>query len=357
MDYLSLILIPAMLTFFLSFLLTPLGIILAWTFGIIDDPKKNKHPKVIHTYKTPRGAGFTLFIAITIVSMVFLPQDKHLVGILSGAAILVFFGVLDDKFNLNPYLRLAIQFLAVLVPIAAGVGIAFVTNPLGGIVNLSEPRIFLEILGKQRSILLLADIFAIFWIVSITNFVNMGAKGVDGQLSGTVAIAAIVIALLSFQFSADITEWPVVILASIVSGAYLGFLPWHIHPQKIMPGFSGSNLAGYMLAILAILTTTKVGTLMVALAIPLIDTGYTIIRRIVSGKSPVWGDRGHLHHRLLDLGFSKSQVAAIYWGSTAILGIAALYLNSASKLYTIVGVAIFLGNLLLWITYRLKSSD
>ncbi len=122
-----------------------------------------------------------------------------------------------------------------------------------------------------------------------------------------------------------------------------------------MPGFSGSNLAGYFLAILSILSTTKVGTLMVVLGIPLIDTGYTIVRRILSGRSPIWGDRGHLHHRLLDVGVSKRRVVYIYWLFTLALGILALNLNAASKLYTMVGTGIIVGGVILWLTYRPKK--
>jgi len=94
---------------------------------------------------------------------------------------------------------------------------------------------------------------------------------------------------------------------------------------------------------------------MVVLGVPLVDTGYTIVRRILSRKSPVWGDRGHLHHKLLDAGLTKRQVAYFYWLVTAILGCLALYLNTSSKLYTMVGVAVLIGGLLLWLTYRPKS--
>ncbi|OGM09555.1 hypothetical protein A2159_00200 [Candidatus Woesebacteria bacterium RBG_13_34_9] len=185
------------------------------------------------------------------------------------------------------------------------------------------------------------------------NFVNIGASGIDGQLSGTTVIASFVIALLSLRYSADITQWPVTILASITCGAYLGFLPWHVYPQKIMPGFGGSTMAGFMLAVLSILSTTKVGTLMVVLAVPLLDTGFTIIRRISSGKSPFWGDRGHLHHKLLDMGWSKRSVALFYWFTSAFLGLLALNLSATNKLYTIIGVGIFISGLFL--IYRQKQ--
>jgi UDP-GlcNAc:undecaprenyl-phosphate GlcNAc-1-phosphate transferase len=350
----NLFLLPWLVAAVIAFLTTPLVIKFAAKLGIIDDPRTNKHPKVIHTYPVPRGGGIPIFLALLVSSLIFLPVDKQLVGILAGAAILVVMGTLDDKYNLNPYLRLGLGFLAAAAPIAAGIGIAFISNPLGGTIDLSRPQIIFNFLGSH-SIWILSDLFAILWITFLMNMVNMGAKGVDGQLSGVTVIAALTIAFLSLRFSADITQWPVIILAAITAGAYLGFLPWHIFPQKIMPGYGGSTMAGYLLAVLSILSTTKVGALMVVLGVPLIDTGYTIVRRIISGKSPVWGDRGHLHHRLLDAGLTKRQVAYFYWGITAILGFLALNLNTATKLYTMIGIALGIGGLIIWLTYRPKQ--
>lgn len=347
--------LSALLSLLITYLTTPLVIKWANKIGIIDDPKTHKHPKVIHTYPVPRGGGLAIYIGIIVSSLIFLPLDKHLLGILIGATLVVILGVFDDKFDLNPYGRLAMQFIAASIPIAAGIGIAFITNPKGGIIDLSHPQIAIQLLGKTRHIWAIADTLAIIWIVFLMNILNMGAKGVDGQLPGVVSIAAATIALLSLEYSADITQWPIIILASITAGAYIGFLPWNIFPQKIMPSYSGSTLAGFILAVLSILSTTKVGTLMVVLGVPLVDTGYTIIRRVASGKSPVWGDRGHLHHRLLDAGLSKRQVAAFYWLATAILGVFALNLNTASKLYTISGVILIIGGLLLWLTYKPKT--
>ena len=353
MDYLrNLFLLPWIVAFIFSFVTTPVVIKFGKRLGIIDDPNKNKHVKVIHTYPIPRGGGIPIFIALLATSLIFLNLDKHIIGILIGATILVVMGFLDDRYNLNPYLRLAIGFVAAEIPILAGIGIAFVSNPFGGIIDLSHPQINFVLFGMPHSIWLLSDLFAIFWITFLMNIVNMGAKGVDGQLSGVVVISALTIALIALKFSGDSSQWPVIVLAAITAGAYLGFLPWHIFPQKIMPGYGGSSLAGYLLAILSILSTTKVGVLLVVLGVPLIDTGYTIIRRISQGKSPVWGDRGHLHHKLLDAGLSKTQVTLFYWGVTALLGILALNLNTASKLYTMIGIAVFLGGLILFLTKK-----
>lgn len=351
---LKLLILPGLAAALVSYFSTPLVIKFAKKFGIIDDPRLHKHPKVIHTYPVPRGGGVAIFAAVLIASLLYLPFDKHLKGILFGALMLTVLGTLDDKFDLNPYLRLFVQFLAAASPIAAGIGIAFISNPFGGLIDLSHPQINFNFLGEPRSIWIISDLFALFWIVTLMNFINMGAKGVDGQLPGVSAIAAITIAFLSLRFSADITQWPVIVLASVTAGSFLGFLPFSVYPQKIMPSFSGSNLAGYLLAVLSILSTTKVGTLLVVLGVPLVDSGYTIVRRISQGKSPVWGDRGHLHHRLLDAGFTKRQVAYFYWIATALLGALALHLNTSRKLYTIVGLTAAVGGLLLFLTKKRK---
>ncbi|MEK7472426.1 MAG: MraY family glycosyltransferase [Patescibacteria group bacterium] len=334
----NLLFIPLFIAFLVSYFITPVVIKYAKILKIMDDPKKNRHPKVIHTTPIPRGGGIPVFLSILVASLIFIPVDKHLISILLGAFVIFIMGFLDDRYNLNPYLRIGLGFLAAIIPIASGIGIAFLTNPFGGIFDLSNP--------------IISDIFALVWIVFMMNMLNMGAKGIDGQLSGVTIISALTITALSFYYSSDITQWPVILITGITAGAFLGFLPWHKYPQKIMPGYGGATLAGYMLAIASILSTTKVGTLIVVLGIPLIDTGYTIIRRILSGKSPVWGDRGHLHHKLLDSGLSKKQVSQIYWSLTAILGILALNLNSTYKLYTIIGVSLVLGGLILWLTYR-----
>jgi len=305
------IFLPLVVSFVIAYCATPIIIKYADKLNIIDDPKKTNHPKVIHTRPTPRGGGIIIFLSILIASLIFLPVDKHLVGILVGALILSIMGFLDDIYNLNPYLRLIFGLLAAVAPVAAGIGIAFITNPFGGTVDLSYPRYGFYLFNSYHSIWLISDLFAIFWITFLMNAINMGAKGIDGQLSGVSAIAALTIAVFSLKYSGDITQWPVIILAVITAGAFLGFLPWNMFPQKIMPGYGGGILAGYMLAVLSILSTAKVGILIVVLGIPLVDTGITITRRVLSGKSPVWGDRGHLHHRLLDIGVSKQNITIL----------------------------------------------
>lgn len=123
-----------------------------------------------------------------------------------------------------------------------------------------------------------------------------------------------------------------------------------------MPGYSGKTIAGLMLAVLSILSTAKVATLMLVLGIPLIDAGYLVVKRIVLGKSPVWGNREHFHHRLLDLGWSKKKIAVFYWFITLLLGILALNLNSKQKLYTMFMLIFIFFGIILWIKFFSTSS-
>jgi len=349
----KLIFFPLTFSFLFSFITTPLVIFIYRKLGWVEKPHRKKDT---HTYPVPRGGGIPILISLVLTSIIFLPQDKYWWGIIGGVILLGIMGILDDQIDLNPYFRLLGCFLAAGMVVAAGIGIAFITNPLGGILKLDQPRIYFYLLGETRSIWVLADIFALIWIVFLTNIVNW-AKGFDGQLPGIVVVAALTIAILAFRFSADITQWPVTILAAITAGAYLGFLPFNFYPQKIMPGYGGGAIAGFMLAVLAILSTTKVGTAIVVLGIPFVDACYSIIRRIASGRSPVWGDRGHLHHKILDeWKWGKRKAAIFYWLITAFLGFLALNLSSLQKFYTILMLAVIIGGLLLWLSFWKASS-
>ncbi|PIS09284.1 hypothetical protein COT75_02145 [Candidatus Beckwithbacteria bacterium CG10_big_fil_rev_8_21_14_0_10_34_10] len=355
MDFLLLLKI-FLFTSFVSVLTTPLVIWVYKKFSWLDDPKLKTKANVIHKYPVPRGGGIAVYIAVFLSSLIFLPFDKHLIGILLGGFLILIIGVLDDRFDLNPYLRLGVGLLAASLVVVAGIGIPFISNPFGKIIQLNQPQIPIYVFGKLRTIWVLADIFAILWITWWMNFVNW-SKGIDGQLPGIVVIAGLTIAIFSLRFSADITQWPVIILALITAGAYFGFLPWNFYPQKIMPGYSGGALAGYLLAVLTILSTTKVGTGMVVLAIPLIDAFYTILRRLKAKKSPVWADAGHLHHRLMKLGWGKRRVAIFYWLVSAFFGFLAIRLNSQAKFYTILLLGVFFAGILLWFKYFSSSLD
>lgn len=352
---LSIFFLPLILATISSFVFSPLIIFVYRLFGWIDDPKKNPHEKVVHTSPVPRGGGVVVFLSILISSGLFLGYDKHSLGILFGCLILAVVGVLDDIYDLSPYLRLGLGLVAAIVVVASGIGISFITNPFGGVIDLSQLQISFDMFGGLRTIWVWSDIFAIIWILWSMNMVNW-AKGLDGQLPGIVVVAAIVIGILSLQFTEDVTQWSVSILAAITAGAYLGFLPWNFYPQKMMPGYGGGTIAGYLLAILSILSGAKLATMIIVLGVPMMDAVYTIIRRITSGKSPVWGDRGHLHHKLMDLGWGKRRVSIFYWITTGLLGLVALQLNSKQKMFTIVLLILGVGGLLLWLNYFISYS-
>ncbi len=347
----SLFFLPAFFAFILSASITPLVILLYRHFRLVDDPRQNRHAKVTHTRPVPRGGGIPIFLTLALLGLIFIGPDKHFLGILSGAAILACVGVLDDIFNLSPYLRVATGILAALAVVAAGIGIAFITNPFGppgSVIHLNRPQIAFTFAGTTHTIWVLADLFAFIWILWTSNIVNW-SKGLDGQMPGFVAIAALFLGLLSFSFAGDFTQWPVITLAAITSGSFLGLLFFNFYPQKIMPGYGGGSLAGFLLAVLAILSGAKVAALILILGIPMADATFTIIRRLLHGKSPVWGDRGHLHHRLFDAGWSKPKIAYFYWGATAFLGLLTLQLNSTQKVFTIATISLITAGLILWL--------
>jgi len=348
----ELFLIPLLSSTMVSFITTPIAILLAKKYGLVDNPKTHLLAKVVHQYTVPRGGGLPIFLSL-LTTLIFLPLNKALWGILLGASLTLIVGLLDDKFEekISPLIRLATNFLAAACVVGAGIGIAFITNPLsGGILRLDGPRIIINLLGKTRSIWILSDLLALVWISWCMNFVGW-SSGLDGQLPGFVAISAFFIGLLSLRFTQDVTSWPVVILAAITAGAYLGFLPWNFYPQKIIPGYGGKSLAGFLLGVLSILSGAKFATAILVLGIPLTDAVFVMWKRIAEGRSPlVGGRREHLHHRLMNLGWGKRKIALFYWVSSGFLGILALNLNSQQKFYTIILLPILFIVFILWIS-------
>lgn len=351
MDNLHLTLFPFLLAAVVSWAVTPVVIYFYRSFGWLVDRKKTKHPAHTHAEPVPKGGGVSVLLGVVLAALVFLPMDGHLAAILVAGFLVVAVGVLDDIYDINPYIRLGTNLVASLIVVGAGIGISYVTNPFSnGVIMLDGWVWQLDWLGEGRSIVIWADLLALLWIPFVMNSINW-SKGLDGQLPGIVVVAGVVIGLLSFQYSADVAQWPVAVLAFGLAGAYAGYLPFNFFPQRSMPGYGGGSFAGFMLATLAILSTTKIGTALVVLGIPLIDAVYIGIRRIAQGRSPVWGDRGHLHHRLMELGWGKRRIAVFYWVVTAFLGYMALKLDSTQKLYTIVLVGLLMGGFLLWISY------
>lgn len=347
--------------FLVTTLTTPGTILLAKRFKLVDDPKLRPHPAHIQHRVIPRAGGLAIYLGILATMFVFLPMEKHLLGIILGITILLVTGIIDDKvLNFNPYARLALLFLAAGIAVGSGIGISFITNPFAGFQNmpllLSDSVVHLDgiIIPFQffgpHKLILLADLFALFWIVILTQVINW-SKGVDGQMPGITAVASLVLGFLSLKlfYQGDPNQLNIAKLAFITTGASLAFLIFNWHPAKIFPGFSGSTILAFMLAVISILSGAKIATALLVLAIPTADFVYTIIRRISKGQSPVLGDRGHLHHRLLNLGWSHQQISLFYILGSAMLGATALLASTEGKILAAALTAVAFLGFVLWL--------
>ncbi len=355
------LLIIFLFSFVITLIFTPVTIKLAKRFGLIDDPNLRPHPAKIHKRSVPRAGGLAIYLAIITSIILFIPFSPYLTGIILGISILLITGIIDDKkVSFSPYTRLFLICLAAICPVIFGIGISFIANPFFGLnflsANLSTPYIqFNEIIFPVnvlgiKEIIPVANIFAFLFIVTLTQIINW-SKGIDGQMPGITLVASLTLGALSLKlfFGGDPNQLEVAKLSFIVAGTSLGFLVFNWYPAKIFPGFSGSTILAFMLAVLAILSGAKVATAFLVLAIPAVDFFYTITRRVFAGKSPVWGDRGHLHHRLLDLGFSQPQIALFYIFVSVILGGVALFVSSQGKFFGVLVVAIVFFMFILWV--------
>ena len=347
--------IPFVFALLVTAIATPLALKIISRLGLIDDPKLHDHPGVIHTKPVPRGGGLPLFIGILIPSIFFLPINNITIAIFIAAFLMLSVGLIDDKLNargkdVSPYLRFVINILCAIIVVGSGVGIPFITNPFGGILHLDQIFISLPILPLQIS---LSSFFAILWIIWVMNVLNW-SKGVDGQMPGIVAISALTIGFLSFRFPLSDPLAPMdAILSFITAGAAVGFLIYNFYPAKIFPGY-GATAIYLILAIVSMLSSAKLATAILVMGVPAVDAGFTIFRRLIAKKSPFKGDRGHLHHLLLHLGYSQRQIALFYWLISAILGIVALSLDSKSKVFAIIMVLVISGGGLLFLHFIVK---
>jgi UDP-GlcNAc:undecaprenyl-phosphate GlcNAc-1-phosphate transferase len=347
-------LLPAAIAGLTTFLITPWVITLARYLKLVDDPKKRLHPAHTHTGIIPRAGGLALFVGFMVPVILFLPLNKTIVGICVAAFLTVLIGLFDDLEDLSPYVRFIGNIATAVIVVAAGTGIPFITNPLGGVIPLDMWRISFNFFGPH-SIVVLADLFAIIWIVWTMNIVGW-SSGVDGQMPGFVVVTAAFLGIVSLRFTThDVTQSIVTLLAFITAGTFLGFLPWNFFPQKIMPGYGGKTLAGLLLATIAILSGGKVGSALLLLAIPMIDALYSLLRRIMSKKSPFRADRNHLHHHLLDLGWGKRRIALFYWVVSFILGLLTLLFTSQQKIFALVMVTVMLVGIIVWVSKVVKK--
>ena len=306
--------VSIVLSFIISFAMTPVVKTFAIKVGAVDIPKDNRR---MHDHPIPRMGGLAIFMGFLLTVVLFADLTQEIRGILVGAIIIAALGAIDDIVALNAWVKLAGQIIAAVVAVSNGVVIHLFMNP--NIFSGSE-YIMLESLSIPITVL---------WIVGVTNAVNL-IDGLDGLACGVSTIAS----LTMFVVALLVSQSNVAVVLAALMGACLGFLPYNMNPAKIFMGDTGALLLGFVLA-----TTSAVGMFkfyavvtflvpLLALALPLLDTLLAIIRRILRGQSPFAPDRGHLHHRLVDMGLNQKQAVAIMYAISAMLGLCAVVVVS-----------------------------
>ncbi len=298
------------LAFAISLAATPFVITLAHKIGAVDVPDSERR---VHKKPVPRLGGLAIFYGFLISLLFFAKIDQQLRGILIGALIIVGIGILDDVKQLSALTKLAAQILAAIAVVINDVRIEAISVPL----FISPSGIF------QLGFLSIP--ITIVWVIIVTNAVNL-IDGLDGLAVGISSIAS-----FSLFFIAILAgEQNVAIIAAALSGGCLGFLPYNFNPAKIFMGDTGSQFLGYMLSVICIQGLFK-GYVIISfiipfliLGLPLFDTIFAILRRAWNHKPIMGADRGHLHHRLLDNGFTQKQTVAILYVIASVLGISAV---------------------------------
>lgn len=337
------ILLSFLSSFAVTVIATPIFIKIVRKFKILDDPKTHNHPAIIHNKPIPRGGGLPIFTGVLISGLLFLPKNEVTISLFIASFIALLIGILDDKLDISPYIRFLMNIISALIVVSAGVAVTFITNPFGGILFLNQ-------------IPFLPQIIALVWIVWAMNMLNW-SKGVDGQMPGIVAISALVIGILSLRFPIiDANSIVAAKLSFIIAGSSLGFLLFNFYPAKIFPGYSATSIY-LLLAVVSILSSAKLATAILVMGVPMMDGIFTILRRIMSGKSPFWHDKKHLHHLLLSMGVSQRYIALSYWTFSAILGFLALVLSSKAKLFAIIMLLIIVFGGILFLQYIIKKAN
>ena len=323
--------------FIIANLITPVVKSFAKTVGAMDIPDAKRH---IHKAPTPRMGGLAIFLGFLLSVLVFADITTQIRGILLGAILIVVVGAIDDVLNLNAWLKFGVQILAAVIAVLSGVIISVVTNPL---LVTTEQALTVGVLSVPVTVL---------WIVAVTNSVNL-IDGLDGLACGVSAIASLSMLVVSMLVS-DANANVAIVLAALC-GACLGFIPYNLNPAKIFMGDTGALLLGYILATVSVIGMFKFYAIItfilpvLALAVPLMDTTFAFTRRILHGQSPFHADRGHFHHRLLDMGLSQKQAVAVLYAVSAILGLAAVVLTSTGATKAIVAAIAFVIAVCIWL--------
>jgi UDP-GlcNAc:undecaprenyl-phosphate/decaprenyl-phosphate GlcNAc-1-phosphate transferase len=323
----------------ISFVLVPVVRRIALRIDAVDRPDHRR----VNVVPIPRGGGVAVALSFIAVVLVFSALNAEygfltvpttidtgsLVALLLGGALAAAFGVLDDYFDLRARWQFAAQLVLAGLAVGLGVTIEVLSNPLS--------RELIQIDG------LFAVGFTVVWIVGMINSINF-IDGLDGLSSGVVFIAAVTLGLISLTL---VSQLYVAVLCFALAGALLGFLRYNFHPATVFVGTSGVMFMGYTLAVLSILGTAKIAVALLVLAVPIIDAFWIIVRRLAQRRSPFSPDRGHLHHRLLDVGLSHRQTVLLIYGICIGLGGLSLLLSGAGQLYAFLGVFVLIGLALL----------
>lgn len=307
----------------ISFGATPLVKALAFKVGAVDVPKDARR---MHKVPIPRMGGLAIFLAFIFSVLLFAEVDREIQGILLGSVIIVVVGVLDDIMTLRAIPKFIVQIIAAVVVILHGVRIEFITNPFpgDGLTYIALPA-------------WLSVAVTVIWIVAITNAVNFidGLDGLAVGVSGISAATMLVVALM-------VAENNIAVIMAALLGACLGFIPYNFNPAKIFMGDTGSTFLGFILATISLQGLFKLYAIIsfavpfLILGVPIFDICFAVIRRLAKGQSPLQADRGHVHHRLIDMGFSQKQTVAITYMLTAILGLAAVVLTTSGEVKTLI---------------------
>lgn len=313
--------------------LTPIVRVFAYKIGAVDVPKDNRR---MHKKPMPLLGGLSIFLGFTISGLLFCKITPSLVAAWFGGLLIIVIGILDDKYALNAWIKLLGQLASAAIAVC-----------IGG-VQIDHINLF----GRYIQFGALAIPITIFWIVGMTNAINL-IDGLDGLACGVSAISSMSLLIVTLMHA----DLEVAMLTAILTGACIGFLPFNKNPAKIFMGDTGALFLGYMLSILSIIgvfKTTAVVSFLIPVIIfgyPLFDTAFAFARRILQGRSPFSADRGHLHHRIIDMGFNVKQSVSILYCICSILGILAIMLTEqrtiASLIILVLAVIIGLFNYVL----------
>ena len=307
----------------LSYFFTPPVKNFAHKVGAIDVPKDARR---MHKKPIPRLGGLAIYGGFLCSILIFGQLDETMLCVLLGAAIIVALGIFDDVLALGAKLKFVVQIVAAAIPVCIGdlqIGLFTNLNPLS-----DTPFVHLGILAVPVTII---------WIVGITNAVNL-IDGLDGLAVGVSSIAAITMLAVALLTG----NMPIAITMAALAGACIGFMPYNLNPAKIFMGDTGSTFLGYMLATVSIMGLFKFYAVIsfavpfLILGLPIFDTANAIIRRVAAGRSPMSPDRGHVHHKLIDMGFNQKQAVAILYAIRATLGLTAVVLTSSGEVKAIV---------------------